>query len=612
MACRVCRRQPGVESWLCAHLTWVGVQRLVFVVTFLEMMAGAMSQPSGKGELWPECQEHGRVLRHAGVYGLFTDLTAVGAKEGCWLSDCTKTDKFICPSPADCGIACSRTEGCAFWTYEPPIRKCFLRSSDAGREEDIGFVSGSRACRPDRADKEAAGAANPAAPGAVSGSTSRVGVPFAKAALWAAELPALKPCNDGVGAPGCENPYGAMGVWRYAVNNLRLAVAGLPDEERARHRSTLGYVGQISADVANFYSQPSAETFQVAVGNALAVFGALKGWLQTSPPTETDISAGMLMGAPDLPVGRLAAVSSHSGAGLAAARVQLANGREMPLIGFGTWQLVGQQAYEATIAALQAGYRHIDTAQAYMNEREVGLAIRDSGVPRADIFIATKISDPAEFAVLEQRLAQQLAALGTDYLDLYMLHSPGDQAGRESAWRSMEALHDRGLVRCLGVSNFGPHELEELLAFARIKPVYLQNKFSVYNPGEQQVGGSSQSVLAYARARGIAVMGYSVVNPWPFMLPPMEDPHVRAVAARYGRSPAQILHRWALQSGAAVIPKSASPARIAENARLLDFALSELDMRLLNGLVTLSESTADAAFSPAWADDVYGLGRASF
>jgi len=265
---------------------------------------------------------------------------------------------------------------------------------------------------------------------------------------------------------------------------------------------------------------------------------------------------------------------------------------------------MGQQAYDATIAALRLGYRHIDTAQAYMNEREVGFAIRDSGVPREDIFIATKISDPEEFAALEQRLEAQLAALGTDYLDLYMLHSPGDQAQREQAWRTMEALHEHGKVRSLGVSNFGTGELQQLLEFARIKPVYVQNKFSIYNPGEQQVG--STPFLPFAREKGIQVMGYSVINPWPFMLPPMDDPHVKAVAARYGRSPAQVLHRWALQMGVAVIPKSGTPARIEENARLFDFELSASDMRLLDGIVSLSESTAGSVLPP-WADDVYHL-----
>lgn len=266
---------------------------------------------------------------------------------------------------------------------------------------------------------------------------------------------------------------------------------------------------------------------------------------------------------------------------------------------------MGQQAYDATLAALQVGYRHIDTAQAYMNEQEVGFAIRDSGIPRGELFLATKISDPDEFTVLEQRLEAQLAALGTDYLDLYMLHSPGDKVAREAAWRTMEDLLSKGKVRSLGVSNFGVRELEELLAFARVKPVYVQNKFSVYNPGEQQVG--SKPILAFAQEHGIQVMGYSVINPWPFMIPPMEDPHVQALATRYGRSPAQVLHRWALQLGVAVIPKSATAARIQENARLLDFELSELDMRLLGGIVILSESIANSV-QPAWADDVYGLG----
>merc|ERR1712217_662000 len=153
----------------------------------------------------------------------------------------------------------------------------------------------------------------------------------------------------------------------------------------------------------------------------------------------------------------------------------------------------------------------------------------------------------------------------------------------------MEDLQLSGKVRSLGVSNFGVAELEELLSFARVKPAYVQNKFSVYTPGEQQVGG--KSVLAFARDRGIQVMGYSVINPWPLMLPPMEDPHVKTIAARHFRTPAQILHRWALQLGVAVIPKSGTAARIQGNARLLDFELSDVDMRLLNGLVVLSESS---------------------
>lgn len=555
--------------------------------------------PAADGQSWPECQEKSRVFRHGGAYGLFVDLTQIGAKEGCWLSDCTKSDKFVCNSALECSTACSLVDKCAFWSYELWNRKCFLRTSNAGQEDHPDFVSGARSCLP----TEHAGAIGSEKGGAAAASaTAKIGLPFARAALWAAELPSLRGCDEGIGGAGCDNPYAAMGVWRYAVNNLRLAVNSLPAAEKAQHASTLQYVQQIAVDIANFYDQPTAETFQMAVTNSLMVFNALRGWLQGAASVEVEVPTDQ-KGAPHLPGGHSAKVAD-AGAGPAAASLQLSDGRAMPSIGFGTWQLIGQQAYDATIAALQAGYRHIDTAQAYMNEREVGLGIRDSGVPREQIFIATKISDPAEFVVLEQRLEQQLRALGTDYLDLYMLHSPGDKHQIETAWRTMEALHARGKVRSLGVSNFGRAELEELLAFATVKPVYLQNKFSIYNPGEQQVGSSS--ILPYAREKGIAVMGYSVINPWPFMLPPMEDPHVLAVAGRYGKSAAQVLHRWALQLGVAVIPKSATPKRIVENAQLLGFQLSELDMRLLSGLVALSESKA-GSFAPTWADDVYGL-----
>jgi len=545
------------------------------------------------GENWPLCIEQARVLRHGGRHGIFLDLAhLVGAREGCWLGDCTKTDKFICNSPDECAAACSRVDPCRFWTYEVAAKKCLLRSSDALREENGGYVSGARECRP--------GAAPSTSLGPTAGK-NKVAIPFARAALWAAELPALRPCDAGIQSPGCDNPYAAMGVWRYAVNNLRAAVARLPEHERQQHASTMQYIQQIALEVATFYRQPTAETFQTAVADCIAVFQALRGWLQGAPPSEIEVQDGS-GAAPHLPGGRSMSLPSS---GLVEARATFQDGNLMPLVGFGTWQLNGQAAYDATIAALKSGYRHIDTAQAYGNEQEVGLAIRDSGVPRNEIFVATKISDPSEYLMLEQRLETQLAAMGLEYLDLYMLHTPGDKEGVEAAWRTMENLQARGKVRSLGVSNFGTSELKELLAFARVKPVYLQNKFSIYNPGEQQVG--STSISAYAREHGIQVMGYSVINPWPFMLPPMEDPHIQSIASRYGRSPSQVLHRWALQLGAGVIPKSANPSRIVENARLFDFELSEVDMRLLNGIVALSECVIEAPLQPKWADDVYGI-----
>lgn len=289
----------------------------------------------------------------------------------------------------------------------------------------------------------------------------------------------------------------------------------------------------------------------------------------------------------------------------AAAVTRLSNGVEMPLLAFGTWQILGQQAYDATLAALREGYRHIDTAQLYQNEREVGRAIRDSGVPRGEVFLATKISEQADFRQLKPAFERQLQSLGVDYVDLYMLHSPGSKADNEAAWRDMEALHAAGKIRALGVSNFDSTALEELLQTARTPPVYLQNKMSVFAPGEQRVPQDT-SILAFCRARQIQVMAYSVNNPWPLALRPLQDPHVLAVAKRAGRTPAQVLLRWALQLGSGVIAKSVTTARIQENFRLFDFALPEADVAILSALATLSESTA-GRFSPLWIDDVYDL-----
>lgn len=435
-----------------------------------------------------------------------------------------------------------------------------------------------------------------------------VEVPFARAALFASELPQIRGCDAGLG-PSCSNPYAAMAVWRYAVNNLRRAVDLLPEGERQMHKSTVAWVAQISAEVEAFYQQPTEEALAVAIGNTRQVFQMLSGWMGTSPPNILDFPEPVGVGVPFLPRGRSLRLPADASARPGDAEVRLANGVEMPVLGFGTWQLVGQHCYEATIFALRTGYRHIDTAQAYANEAAVGKALADSGVPRREIFLATKLSDPADFGpeALVRRFEAQLRDLGVDYVDLYMLHTPGPggEATRQ-AWAAMERLYDAGRIRALGVSNFGAAELEGLLAVAQVPPVYVQNKFSVYNPGEQQVSKDS-SIMQLLRTKGITMMAYSVINPWPFMLPPMKDPHVLAVAQRVGRTPSQVLHRWALQLGAGVIPKSGDPGRIAENARLFDFALSDVDMRLLSGIVTLSESSV-SALAPSWADDIYKLG----
>mmetsp|Transcript_81771 Transcript_81771/g.127675 ORF Transcript_81771/g.127675 Transcript_81771/m.127675 type:complete len:268 (+) Transcript_81771:3-806(+) len=164
-----------------------------------------------------------------------------------------------------------------------------------------------------------------------------------------------------------------------------------------------------------------------------------------------------------------------------------------------------------------------------------------------------------------------------------------------------------GVAKALGVSNFGVADLEELWSIARVKPVYLQNIFKVYKPGEQILSERSRdgSVL-WAQRHGMAVVGYSVINTWPHMMNPLEDPHVLTIARAHGRTPSQVLHRWALQHGVAVIPKASSEARVRENTMVLDFELSPAEVALLDGLATLSEST-DTELRPGWSADVFGL-----
>jgi diketogulonate reductase-like aldo/keto reductase len=375
------------------------------------------------------------------------------------------------------------------------------------------------------------------------------------------------------------------------------------------HKSTVALVAQISTELQAFFEQPTETTFMVAVSNARQVFDALSGWMSTSPPSSVEMDDGAAVGVPFLYGGQSMRILADPGAGPGDAKVRLANGVEMPVLGFGTWQLDDQACYEATMHALKVGYRHIDTAQGYGNEGSVGLALSDSGIPRRQVFLVTKLSDQGDYEpeALVRAFKNQLRALQTNYIDLYMLHSPGSTPElTRRAWEKLEELYRSGKIRALGVSNFNMQQLQELIDSVTIPPVYVQNKFSIYSPGEQQVNNDA-ALMSYLRGKGIVMMGYSVINPWPFIMPPMEDPHVLAIADRLGKSPSQVLHRWALQLGAGVIPKSGNPARIEENSKLFDFALSEVDMRLLSGLVTLSESTVSAV-KPAWMEDVYDLG----
>ena len=247
----------------------------------------------------------------------------------------------------------------------------------------------------------------------------------------------------------------------------------------------------------------------------------------------------------------------------------LADGAAMPTLGLGVWQVPnGPECENAVRWALELGYRHIDTAQAYGNEASVGRALRASGVPREEVFLTTKFYPGHSDAAAEAEAS--LRRLGVDQLDLYIIHWP--QKGPTWAWPGMEEAHRRGHARSIGVSNFSVEDLEQVSAVASIPPVLDQVQFS---PFEYR-----RALLEACTEREIALEAYSPLGTGRHL----PDPIVTDIAERVGRTPAQVLIRWCLQRGTIVIPKSTHRERIAENGEVYDFALSDADTTALDGL----------------------------
>lgn len=247
----------------------------------------------------------------------------------------------------------------------------------------------------------------------------------------------------------------------------------------------------------------------------------------------------------------------------------LADGSTIPTLGLGVWQVPnGPECENAVRWALELGYRHIDTAQAYGNEESVGNALRDSGVPRNEVFITTKFYPAHRDPVAEAE--NSLRRLGVDRVDLYIIHWP--QRGPTWAWPGMEAARERGYARSIGVSNFSVRELEEVTAIASTAPVVNQVQFS---PFEYR-----RTLLEACEARGVAIEAYSPLGTGRHL----SDPTVAEIAERVGRTPAQVLVRWCIQRRTIVLPKSTHRERLAENAGVFDFALSDADMAVLDGL----------------------------
>jgi diketogulonate reductase-like aldo/keto reductase len=249
--------------------------------------------------------------------------------------------------------------------------------------------------------------------------------------------------------------------------------------------------------------------------------------------------------------------------------LSLTGGIEMPLLGLGVWQIPdGPQAEDAVRWALEAGYRHVDTAQAYGNEASVGRALHAAEVPREEVFVTTKFNPGSRDPVREAE--GSLKRLGTERLDLYLIHWP--QGGPTWAWEGMEAALERGLTRAIGVSNFNLDELAEVIDAGRVPPAVNQVDFSPFS--------FRRRLLAGCRERGVALEAYSPLTSGR----DLKDPAVAEVARRAGRTPAQVMLRWAVQRGIPVIPKSIRRERIVENSRIFDFSIEEGEMERLDRL----------------------------
>ena len=261
----------------------------------------------------------------------------------------------------------------------------------------------------------------------------------------------------------------------------------------------------------------------------------------------------------------------------------LADGSIMPTLGLGVWQMGESECEHAVRSALELGYRHIDTAQSYDNEESVGRALRDSDVPREEIFITTKFfprrRDPAA------EIERSLRRLGVDQVDLYIVHWPA--GGPTWAWPGMEQAQRQGHARSIGVSNFSSAELEQVSAIAAIAPVVNQVQFS---PFEYR-----RALLEDCDRRGVALEAYSPLGTGRHL----SDPTVAAIAARVGRTPAQLLLRWCVQRQTIVIPKSTRRERIEENAQIFDFVLSDTDIAALDAL-DQTRGTDRARERPWW------------
>ncbi len=272
--------------------------------------------------------------------------------------------------------------------------------------------------------------------------------------------------------------------------------------------------------------------------------------------------------------------------------VALNNGKRIPILGLGVWNMK-DKTYEAVRWALDAGYRHLDCASVYGNEADVGRAIRDSGIPRDELFLTSKLfSGDVRNENVDGGIAGSLERLGTDYLDLYLIHWP--IAGKYvAAWKKMEVYAEKGVLRSIGLSNFHPHHYQDVMQEAKIKPVCVQLEIHPYL--------TQRANIAFYQKEGVAVEAWSPLGGTPgswnndvvaSSVPDrgrssgqlFKDPVILAMAEKYGKSAGQIIIRWHLQRGVICIPKSVHKERIIENSQVFDFSISDADMAAITAL----------------------------
>jgi methylglyoxal/glyoxal reductase len=267
--------------------------------------------------------------------------------------------------------------------------------------------------------------------------------------------------------------------------------------------------------------------------------------------------------------------------------LKLNNGVDMPVFGLGTFLSErGEATRKAVLNALKAGYRHIDTAAIYGNEADVGAGLRDSGVPRNEVFITTKVwNEDQGYDSTLRAFDTSLGRLKMDYIDLYLIHWPVT-GKRSDTWRALIHLYEQKRCRAIGVSNFTIRHLDELLADSPLVPMVNQFELHPFN--------TRRELVTYCLEKGIAVTSYSPLARGR----KLADPALAAIAARYHKTPAQMAIRWVLQKGLIVIPKSVHRERIIENAQVFDFEITPADMAAMDGL-----DENFSVVSPEWAPE---------